>query len=54
MDTAWLWHIGETVKKCRPPISNQMSLMEQYPEYTFIQSSAYHSEVIRRNYPGPF
>ena len=54
MDTAWLWHIGETVKKCARTYSNQMSLMEQYPEYTFIQSSAYHSEVIRRNYPAPF
>lgn len=54
MDTAWLWHIGETVKKCARTYSNQMSLMEQYPEYTFIQSSAYHSEVIRRNYPTLF
>lgn len=54
MDTAWLWHIGETVKKCARTYSNQMSLMEQYPEYTFIQSSAYHSEVIRRNYPALF
>lgn len=54
MDTAWLWHIGETVKKCARTYSNQMSLMEQYPEYTFIQSSSYHSEVIRRNYPALF
>lgn len=54
MDTAWLWHIGETVKKCARTYANQMSLMEQYPEYTFIQSSAYHSEVIRREYPALF
>lgn len=54
MDTAWLWHIGETVKKCARTYSNQMSLMEQYPDYTFIQSSSYHSEVIRRNYPALF
>lgn len=54
MDTAWLWHIGETVKKCARTYSNQISLMEQYPEYTFLQSSSYHSEMIRRNYPALF
>jgi alpha-mannosidase len=54
MDTAWLWHIGETVKKCARTYSSQISLMEQYPEYTFIQSSSYHSEVIRRSYPALF
>lgn len=54
MDTAWLWHIGETVKKCARTFSNQMSLMEQYPQYTFIQSSSCHSEMIRRHYPALF
>jgi alpha-mannosidase len=54
MDTAWLWPIAETVKKCARTYANQLSLMEQYPEYRFVQSSAYHSEVIRRNYPGLF
>ena len=54
MDTAWLWHIPETVKKCARTYSNQISLMDQYPEYRFIQSSSYHSEMIRRNYPALF
>ncbi len=54
MDTAWLWHRGETVKKCARTYSNQLNLMEQYPEYKFIQSSAYHSEVIRKYYPELF
>lgn len=54
MDTAWLWTIDETVKKCARTFSNQLSLMEQYPEYLFIQSSAYHTEMIRENYPGLF
>lgn len=54
MDTAWLWHKGETIKKCARTYSNQTNLMEQYPEYKFIQSSAYHSEVIRRHYPELF
>lgn len=54
MDTAWLWHKGETLKKCARTYANQMNLMEQYPEYLFIQSSAYHSEIIREHYPELF
>lgn len=54
MDTAWLWHRGETEKKCARTYSNQMSLMDQYPDYTFVQSSAYHSDMIRRLYPDLF
>jgi alpha-mannosidase len=54
MDTAWLWHIDETIKKCARTYSNQLSLMEQYPEYKFIQSSAYHGKMIKENYPELF
>lgn len=54
MDTAWLWHVGETVKKCARTYANQLSLMEQYPEYKFIQSSACHSNFLRVNYPELF
>ncbi|MCH5316423.1 MAG: alpha-mannosidase [Eubacterium sp.] len=54
MDTAWLWHIGETVKKCARTYSNQISLMEQYPEYKFVQSSSCHSDMILKNYPDLF
>lgn len=54
MDTAWLWPIAETVKKCARTYSNQMNLMDQYPEYTFVQSSAYHTEMMRLHYPQLF
>lgn len=54
MDTAWLWHVGETVKKCARTYSNALSLMEQYPEYRFIQSSSCHSDFIRKYYPELF
>lgn len=54
MDTAWLWHKGETLKKCARTYANQMNLMEQYPEYLFVQSSAYHSEIIKEHYPELF
>ena len=54
MDTAWLWHIGETIKKCARTYSNQLSLMEQYPEHRFIQSSAFHSQMMKEHYPELF
>ncbi|MDL2302157.1 glycosyl hydrolase-related protein [Lachnospiraceae bacterium OttesenSCG-928-D06] len=54
MDTAWLWRMEETIKKCARTYANQLNLMEQYPEYKFVQSSAYHGEMVRRNYPELF
>ncbi len=54
MDTAWLWEIDETIRKCARTYSNVLRLMEQYPEYRFIQSSALHAEFMRANYPTIF
>ncbi len=54
MDTAWLWHIGETVKKCARTYSNQLALMQEYPEYKFVQSSSCHSNMILKHYPALF
>ena len=54
MDTAWLWEIDETIKKCARTFSNQLSLMECYPEYHFIQSSSYHLKMIQTHYPALF
>ena len=51
MDTAWLWEIDETIKKCARTFSNQLSLMEQYPNYHFMQSSVAHLKMIELNYP---
>ena len=54
MDTAWLWPMTETEKKCARTYANSLNLMEEYPEYKFVQSSAYHSELLRRDYPELF
>ncbi|MCR5151272.1 MAG: alpha-mannosidase, partial [Clostridiales bacterium] len=54
MDTAWLWKKTETIKKCARTYSNQLSLMAQYPEYTFVQSSACHGNMILEHYPELF
>jgi len=54
MDTAWLWPLDETVRKCARTYSEALALMELYPEYTFIQSSALHADWMRRYYPTIF
>ncbi len=54
MDTAWLWPVDETIRKCARTYSNVCKLMEQYPEYKFIQSSALHTDWMRRYYPFVF
>lgn len=51
MDTAWMWTIDETIRKCARTFASVLTLMEQYPEYTFFQSAPYHLELIRRHYP---
>lgn len=51
MDTAWLWEIDETIKKCARTYSNQMNLMDIDPDYTFMQSSAYHLKWMEMYYP---
>ena len=51
MDTAWLWPVAETIRKCARTYSNVVKLMEQYPEYKFIQSSALHLEWMKLYYP---
>jgi alpha-mannosidase len=54
MDTAWLWPVSETVRKCARTYSQALSLMDEYPDYTFIQSSALHLDWMRRYYPDIF
>ena len=54
MDTAWLWPVSETVRKCARTYANALSLMDQYPEYTFMQSSALHGEWMKNYYPTIF
>ncbi|MFH1571666.1 MAG: glycoside hydrolase family 38 C-terminal domain-containing protein, partial [Gemmatimonadota bacterium] len=54
IDTAWLWTVAETERKCARTFSSVLNLMEQYPEFTFLQSSPYHADIVRREYPGIF
>ena len=54
MDTAWLWPVSETIRKCARTYSQALTLMDMYPEYTFIQSSALHLDWMREYYPDIF
>ena len=54
MDTAWLWPVAETIRKCARTYSNALSLMDRYPSYRFMQSSALHSEWMKDYYPTIF
>ena len=54
MDTAWLWPVAETIRKCARTYSQALTLMGLYPEYTFIQSSVLHLDWMREYYPDIF
>lgn len=54
IDTAWLWPMRETRRKCARTFANQIQLMEQYPEHTFVCSQAAQYEFIAQDHPGLF
>lgn len=54
MDTAWLWPVSETIRKCARTYSQALTLMDMYPDYKFIQSSALHLDWMREYYPDIF
>jgi len=51
LDTAWLWPLRETVRKCARTFSTVLELMDQYPEYRFAVSQAQHLAWMRDHYP---
>ncbi len=51
LDTAWLWPLRETVRKCARTFSTVLELMDKYPEYRFVVSQAQHLAWMRDNYP---
>ena len=54
IDTAWLWPVAETWRKCARTFSSVLSLMDQYPEFRFSQSAALHFHMMRKLYPDIF
>ncbi len=51
LDTAWLWPLRETIRKCARTFSTALCLMERYPEYRFVISQAQHLAWMRDLYP---
>ncbi|EZQ10036.1 alpha-mannosidase [Candidatus Acidianus copahuensis] len=54
MDAAWLWNFDETRRKVARTFSTVLSLMEEYKDLVFIQSSALYYEWIKEDYPSVF
>lgn len=51
IDTAWLWPLSETERKCGRTFSTALKLMEYYPEFQFVQSQPQLYEFTRKRYP---
>jgi alpha-mannosidase len=51
LDTAWLWPLSETIRKCARTFSSQIDLIEKYPDYIFGASQAQHYAFVKNYYP---
>ena len=54
IDSAWLWPVRETVRKCARTFSNVVALMDEDPELMFACSSAQQYAWVRDHYPDLF
>ncbi|MGE5530148.1 MAG: alpha-mannosidase [Patescibacteria group bacterium] len=52
IDVAWLWPLAETMRKCARTFGTQLALMEEYPEYRFLQSQPLLYRMVKERYPG--
>jgi alpha-mannosidase len=51
IDVAWLWPLAETERKCVRTFASQLALMEQYPEFKFLQSQPHLYWMVKTHYP---
>jgi alpha-mannosidase len=54
IDTAWLWPIEETRRKCQRSFATVVRLMDSYPQFKFACSQAYQYDVIAKTDPDLF
>ncbi len=54
IDTAWLWTLGQTHRKAGKTFHTVLRLMEQFPEYHFVQSQPQLYDFVRQDYPALF
>ena len=51
IDTAWLWPLRETIRKCGRTFASQIGLIERYPGYVFGASQAQLYDFTKKHYP---
>ncbi len=51
IDVAWLWPLQETERKAGRTFSTQLALMEEYPEFRFLQSQPHLFRMVAQRYP---
>ncbi|MGP4038614.1 alpha-mannosidase [Gracilibacillus sp. D59] len=51
IDVAWLWRLKHTREKAARSFSTVLRLMEQYPDYIFLQTQPQLYEYIKHDYP---
>jgi alpha-mannosidase len=51
LDLAWLWPLTETERKFTRTLGTQLALMDEYPEYRYLQSQPYLYDRMKKNYP---
>ncbi|MHB1007877.1 MAG: alpha-mannosidase [Propionibacteriaceae bacterium] len=54
IDSAWLWPVRETIRKCARTFSNVLALMDEDPDFIFACSSAQQYAWAKQYYPGLF
>jgi len=54
IDTAWLWPLAETRRKCARTFASVLGLMERYPGFRFAASQAQHYAWIEAEHPALF
>ncbi|GGC89524.1 putative glycosyl hydrolase [Tersicoccus solisilvae] len=54
IDSAWLWPVRETVRKCARTFANALTLMDEDPDFVFVASSAQQYAWIKEHYPDLF
>ncbi|TBL75021.1 alpha-mannosidase [Paenibacillus thalictri] len=54
IDVAWLWRLKHTREKAARSFSTVLRLMEQFPEYVFLQTQPQLYEYIEHDYPEIF
>ena len=51
IDTAWLWPVKESERKCARTFATQLEHLKRFPDYVFGASAALHYQFVKDRYP---